>query len=140
MEKTARLFHCTLCHCQAVICSHCDRGNIYCGQSCSQQARIKNHRATNEVYQKSFQGRQRHAARQQRYRARQKNKVTDQGSSDLTSNVLLSSEPSGCETQKKTVIYCYFCGGKVPSFVRYRFLGNDRGEARHRYSAFPLGP
>ena len=140
MEKNARLFHCSLCHCQAVVCSHCDRGNIYCSHACSRQAHVKYHRAANQIYQKSFKGRRKHAARQQRYRQRQKNKVTDQGSSVPASNDVLIREFSEQETQNKAVIHCYFCGKKVSLFVRYRFLRNDREELRSRFPACPLGP
>jgi hypothetical protein len=31
METDARLFNCARCHRQVVICSRCDRGNLYCG-------------------------------------------------------------------------------------------------------------
>jgi len=29
MQSSARLFNCARCRRQVVICSHCDRGNIY---------------------------------------------------------------------------------------------------------------
>jgi len=39
MQSSARLFNCARCRRQVVICSHCDRGNIYCSKRCSQTAR-----------------------------------------------------------------------------------------------------
>ena len=30
MCRSARLYNCVRCHCQAIICSHCDYGNRYC--------------------------------------------------------------------------------------------------------------
>ena len=44
MQSSARLFNCARCRCQVVICSHCDRGNIYCGKRCSQTARRQSRR------------------------------------------------------------------------------------------------
>ena len=45
MQSSARLFNCARCRCQVVICSHCDRGNLYCGKRCSQAARRQSVRA-----------------------------------------------------------------------------------------------
>ena len=36
MQSSARLFNCARCRRQVVICSHCDRGNRYCGKRCAQ--------------------------------------------------------------------------------------------------------
>ena len=44
MQSSARLFNCARCRCQVVICSHCDRGNIYCGKRCSETARRQSQR------------------------------------------------------------------------------------------------
>lgn len=79
MQNSARLFHCARCRCQVVICSHCDRGQIYCGTSCSHQARRQSQRAAAQRYQRSYAGRLRHAQRQRLYRRRSQ-KVTHQGS------------------------------------------------------------
>lgn len=90
--KTARLYQCALCSAQVIICSNCDRGNIYCGVYCAKQARLENHRKSNRLYQKSFIGKINNAHRQSRFRERQNKKVTDQGSlakprSDLLSDI-----------------------------------------------------
>ena len=44
MQSSARVFNCARCHGQVVICSHCDRGNLYCGKRCSQAARRQSQR------------------------------------------------------------------------------------------------
>ena len=82
MEKpmqSARLYHCAHCYCQVLICSHCDRGNIYC-KHCAKAARREAVLLAGQRYQKTFRGRINHAARAKRYRERQKQKVTHQGS------------------------------------------------------------
>jgi hypothetical protein len=79
MEPTARLFNCARCRRQVMLCSHCDRGNLYCGRGCAQQARRESLSAAGQRYQRSRRGRFCHAERQRRYRARQQ-KVTHQGS------------------------------------------------------------
>ena len=76
---TARLFLCARCQAQVLVCSHCDRGQIYCAQGCAQTARRDAQRAAGRRYQASRRGRVNHAARAGRYRARQNN-VTHQGS------------------------------------------------------------
>lgn len=39
-SRSARLFQCARCHALTKICSHCDRGNVYCGD-CAIPARKK---------------------------------------------------------------------------------------------------
>jgi len=39
MQSSGRLFLCVCCRAQVVICSHCDRGQIYCAADCAQAAR-----------------------------------------------------------------------------------------------------
>jgi hypothetical protein len=80
MCRTARLFNCARCRRQVVICSHCDRGNRYCGKLCAQSARRQSQREAARRYQASRRGRFAHAARQHRYRRRRSAKVTHQGS------------------------------------------------------------
>ncbi len=91
MEKSARLFNCARCHRQVVICSDCDRGNMYCGSGCAQLTRSESVRSAGRRYQNSSRGRFSHAARQRRYRQRQKQKVTHQGSPPQAPNDLLNS-------------------------------------------------
>jgi Possible lysine decarboxylase len=59
----ARLFLCNRCRTQVLICSRCDRGQIYCAGSCAQEARRDAQRAPGRRYQKSRRGRLVHAAR-----------------------------------------------------------------------------
>jgi len=110
---------------------------IYCGPVCSQQSRVKRHRASNQVYQKTIKGRRKHAERQKRYRQRQKEKVTDHGSPDLASNDLLHGDPSQGVTGQKKLNSCYFCGNSVLSSVRVDYL---RYKQLRQPSSWPLGP
>jgi hypothetical protein len=92
MENTARLFNCARCHCQVVICSHCDRGNIYCGRRCAEHARKTSSRSAGKRYQRTYRGRIKHAERQRRYRALQ-NIVTHQRSASSPPNDSLPPHP-----------------------------------------------
>ena len=129
MEITARLFKCARCRCQAAICSHCDRGNIYCSGRCSQRARRESQRAAGRRYQTTFPGRRAHAARQRRYRARQQ-KVTHQGSpagapdDSLSGDSRGSTEPvrSSPAHPRSAEIRCCLCGCRCSAFVRQDFL------------------
>ena len=139
-KKTARLFNCHRCHQPVSIFSRCDRGNIYCGSTCSGRARALNHRIANHKYQLSLKGRLKHAQRQRCYRERQKaiaKKVTDQGSPVLPPNGVLPERPNEPSTRQVCVTHCHFCGEPVSLFLRNGFL---RHRERVDFSSWPLGP
>ena len=132
MCRSARIYNCVRCHCQVIICSHCDRGNIYCSGHCATQSRLEKQQDANSRYQSTVKGRCRHATRQQHYRQRQKQKVTYQGSVDLSSYDLLLDEPEREKTVIKVMIsplspdnsthYCHFCGCLCTQQLRWVFL------------------
>jgi hypothetical protein len=133
------MFLCGLCRAQVVLCSGCDRGQIYCARGCAVQARGRAQRATGRRYQASRPGRFAHAARARRYRARCKI-VTHQGSAEPAGGDLL-----GCETAvvaPEVVIqvgpsaqHCACCGVRCAGAVRLGFLRHPRRLARNR----PIG-
>ena len=120
--KTARLYQCAHCHCQVVICSDCDRGNIYCNGDCARIARLALHRQSNQTYQKTPTGRVRHAKRQERYRQRQKEKVTDRGSSVPPTDDVLVTPQEEIQPPQLCVVRCHFCGKAVPKSMRIEHL------------------
>jgi hypothetical protein len=71
-HATARRYLCARCRTQVLICSCCDRGNIYCNGGCAEAARRTKQRVAGQRYQDTSRGRRNHAARAERYRARQK--------------------------------------------------------------------
>ena len=105
-----------------IVCTHCDRGNIYCGSSCATQSRIQNHRIANQIYQKTFRGKQKHSARQRHYRLRQKQKVTDQGSAPVSQNDLLPVTENGAKKIVPALMHCHFCGKIVSPYLRNGYL------------------
>lgn len=126
---SARLYNCVRCHCQVIICSHCDYGNCYCSGKCSAQSRLEKQREANGRYQSSSKGSHLHAARQRLYRQRQKEKVTHQGSIELAPYDLLIVEPKRVTTNQKSAIltetstfYCHFCGSRCSELLRWTFL------------------
>jgi hypothetical protein len=78
MSETGRMYLCGLCRVQVVLCSSCDRGNVYCGRTCSQARRRASVREAGRRFQDSRAGRFAHAERARRYRIRRKN-VTHHG-------------------------------------------------------------
>ena len=133
METLARLFLCLCCRVQVLICSDCDRGQIYCAKSCATPARRRSLRAAGRRYQTSRQGRHKHAERMRRYRARQRlaaEKVTHQGSMPPAQNGLLASNPEVVATsptpRTTPAGHCHFCGVRCPDFVRRGFLHSRR--------------
>jgi hypothetical protein len=124
MEIPSRFFLCGRCRAQVLVCSYCDRGQIYCAGKCAQQARTASMRAAGARYQASRIGRFNHAARSRRYRARLRN-VTHQGSPPTQSDALLAVnstaavKPSVCASPiLPAVSRCYFCGRAQSAFVR----------------------
>ena len=129
MCTRARLFHCARCRRQVVICSHCDRGNRYCGKRCAQTARRQSQREAARRYQATRRGRFAHADRQRRYRQRRCAKVTHQGSRPLPPDDRLSvtsrtsarpgaaagADPGG---ERR----CHLCGRRCSAFLRQGFL------------------
>lgn len=131
MENTARFFNCARCRCQVVICSRCDRGNIYCPQ-CSQDARRTSLHAAGRRYQRTRRGRHTHAERQRRYRSRRE-KVTHQGSSCPAPSASLTTGSGDSAGQPKSVVKeqeacfrCSFCGCRCSTLVRQDFLHRRR--------------
>jgi hypothetical protein len=129
MQGNARLFHCVRCRCQVVICSHCDRGNIYCGKRCAESARRQSRREAGRRYQRTRRGRFAHAARQRRYRRRRRQKVTHQGSPPVLPDETL---PTASRTSARGSnvaaavagdgIRCHLCGRVCAPFLRQAFL------------------
>jgi len=69
---SGRLYSCVLCRRLTIICSRCDRGQIYCSPECSQKARRRKQRKANRDYQDTKKGRRKHAERTHRYRQRKR--------------------------------------------------------------------
>ena len=143
MCRSARLYNCVRCHCQVIICTHCDRGNIYCSGQCAQQARLEKQQNANSRYQSSAKGRSCHAARQQHYRQRQKQKVTYQGSVNLASYDLLLAKPKREKTVKKVITpsvltdksahVCHFCGCRCMQQLRWVFIHQQVDHVKQAY-------
>ena len=123
MTNSARIFYCVLCNKQCVICSCCDRGQIYCSKACSNCARRASCCAAGKRYQNSYRGRLNHATRQCCYRRRKRaeiKKVTHQGSPPSKRCAVLPS------ATKKGTDCCHFCGKAVDKFLRRGFLNHMR--------------
>lgn len=126
MDHSGRLFNCARCRTQVIICSDCDRNNIYCGKQCAKIARYQSLQAAGQRYQQSRHGQLKHADRQRRYRERQIEKVTHHSSSVLPSNDLLSpgqNRQVACSMQP--IIHglcCHFCKRLGIEFLRTGFL------------------
>ena len=69
-DEPARRFLCARCRAPALVCSHCDRGQIYCASGCAAVARQQSQREAVRRYQGSLRGRFKHAARTRRWRER----------------------------------------------------------------------
>jgi hypothetical protein len=136
IDPTGRLYLCARCGARVVICPCCDRGNIYCNRGCAEESRRIKQRAACRRYQLTLRGRRNHAARAQRYRARQ-NKVTHQGSLPPPPDVVMTraSALSAPHTKSPTPSAfphqppwpCHWCERPCSPFVRRGFLRRGRG-------------
>lgn len=111
-DEPARRFLCARCSAPTLVCSHCDRGQIYCAAGCAAAVRLQSQREANRRYQGSLRGRFKHAARTQRWRERQAllavpvaraematpQSVTHQGSPLPASDAVLVAVPSPVAT------------------------------------------
>ena len=152
-SAAARLFVCARCRLPVVVCSHCDRGQIYCAGTCAQEARQQAQRAAGQRYQTSRCGRLKHAARTSRYRTRQKI-VTHQGSLPEPRDGVVRSaattfatpaavkQPATASSHDKAMRSqnldpefwrCHWCERRCPPLVRQELLrrrGSRRGQQR----------
>lgn len=124
----SRLYHCARCHKQVILCTHCDRGNIYCAKACARIARKRSRCAAALRYQATRLGKFKHALSQKRYRVklRLQKKVIDQGSPlDLPPvpfPALNNDLPSAANGQ----FSCALCGRDVGDSLRYGYLNGIR--------------
>ena len=90
--RSGRLFLCARCRGQAIVCRCCDRGQIYCGAECARQARQEAQHAAAKRYAASPRGKRRQAGRSRRYRRRQREIITHQGSPPSPAGDLLPAD------------------------------------------------
>jgi len=129
MLPSARHYLCARCRCRVVICRHCDRGNAYCTGECAELARRESLRRAGARYRRTPRGQHHNAARQGRFRARKKEKVTHQGSLPILALVLLGLAlnprervPEPERETTRTAIHCQVCHRECSPFLRNRFL------------------
>ena len=125
------------CRAMFVCCSSCNRGQVYCGDSCRAPARLRQRRSANQRYQDTLRGRLAHSRRQHDYRKRQaarqqlpdQNKVTDHSSNaDLlvppsrrvsspywANGIFLTLLRAFCPANGFSV--CQFCGCRGRFFI-----------------------
>jgi hypothetical protein len=107
-DEPARRFLCARCRAPTLVCSRCDRGQIYCAAGCAGLVRQQSQRDAGRRYQCSRAGRFMHAARTRRWRERQAllavplagsematpQSVTHQGSPTPASDAVLLAVPT----------------------------------------------
>jgi hypothetical protein len=127
-ERTCRFDSCQKIFC---VCRRCDRGQRYCSLACRDTARKLRHRSAVAHYQRTPNGRRRHADHQralrERRRARAENKVTDPSSpaADTASSCGCDDARSAPQTRLQPLaprlptsprpippngLCCHFCG------------------------------
>jgi hypothetical protein len=131
MPASSRLYHCCRCHAQVIICSRCDRGQRYCAGECRHEARAVSLKRAGKKYQSTRSGSFNNAARQSRYREKNKQKVTHLGSAQKRLHYLLKirlTETKKTQTRPlpDTAYCCHYCGGACEPFFRQDFLHRHR--------------
>jgi hypothetical protein len=154
---SGRLFMCVRCRCEVVVCSCCDRGQIYCGVDCAEQARRQTLRGAGRRCQQTRRGRRMHAARMARYRAklaqsgvavampdegRPREIVTHHGSPAPATDDLVAggatamprNDASPAEPPGPAMTQCHWCGRCCLLPLRREFLrrcDHRRGRVGH---------
>lgn len=140
MKPSSRLYYCALCHSQCLICSSCDRGQIYCGYQCAQFSRTKSKREAEKRYQNTSRGRMNHALRQARYRNRLLKKVTDHTSTPLALSALIKSVKNKTKNTSVKPSYplfsCCYCHEPVSPWVRHGFLQQNPALTRLDWASY----
>lgn len=144
-ESPCRIFVCARCRCQVLVCRRCDRGQLYCAGTCAQKARHERQREARRRYQVTMRGREMHAERSRRYRARQQ-RVTDHGLTkpdndglSHRSNVDAVSRAPSFNRMPQTPPICHFCRRPASAFLRLSALRprRQRGRKDQFYGARP---
>jgi len=94
VDHPARLFVCARCRAQVLLCSRCDRGQRYCGRTCSRAARHDSRREAARRYQRSRAGRMAHAARSRRWRQRRSDQARKSATSDTSATNIVTRQGS----------------------------------------------
>jgi len=102
---------CGFCGENFLLCRKCYRGHSYCSNLCKREGYRKNQRSAQQNYEQTFMAKQRHAARQARYRKRQSEKVTHKSSFELLPTV----EQPQAEFHEGDV--CRRCGADVSVII-----------------------
>ena len=139
MSVSSRLYSCCRCHTQVIICSHCDRGQRYCAGDCRHKARLESTTRATKKYQQSRAGQFNNADRQHRFRQRQKQKVTHQGSARKPLHGLLKTRLTEIKKTQKpsfsgSTCHCHYCGADCEPFLRLDFLNSSRCKPLFRRS------
>jgi hypothetical protein len=142
-DHAARLFLCSRCCSQVVLCSPCDRGQRYCGQACSKATRKDHQRGAGRRYQTSSDGSLKHAERSRRWRLSQKQKlpaVAADSAQSVTHQGLQMPDAPGSVAQPLTTsapqqpvdvhaaihTHCWKCAAPLQPWLRQRFLCRSR--------------
>jgi hypothetical protein len=138
---SGRLFLCSRCHRQVVICRRCDRGQMYCGQDCALEVRRHNQREARRRYQATDRGRRMHADRSREYRARIRC-VTDQGPTpgrqpQKACAAAKAAQPPAMIAAGR-VTACYRCGNPVSDRVRLSPISPPRRRQIDDRSSRPM--
>ena len=137
--RSGRLFVCPRCREQAIVCRCCDRGQIYCGAECARQAREEAQHAAAKRYAESPRGKRRQADRSRRYRGRQREIVTHQGSPASPAGDLLPADAMAiprddvfpADLPRRSMAHCHWCGHPCLPQLRQSFLRRrDRRRGR----------
>jgi hypothetical protein len=131
MPLSSRLYHCHRCHAQVIICSRCDRGQRYCSGECQHLARTESRRRAAKKYQSTRAGKFNNAQRQQRFRAKNKQKVTHHGSTEKPLRDVLEIRLKTIKERQQSLrsgmaLQCHHCGALCEPFLRHDFLHRQR--------------
>lgn len=135
-ELIGRKLTCAWCHDLVVFCEDCDKRQRYCSEECAKLGRRMSLRLAGARYQSTFDGKRNHAARQEAYEIRLREKLTHQlFSLDRSSEIVEQAEQTtdqGYQPQPATpVLHCNSCGRRCDFVVRHYHGSSSRQRRKH---------
>ena len=130
-REAHREYRCGRCQRVVSICRFCDRGQRYCGPTCSSLARRESQREASRRYQQTEEGRRNHAARQNNYERRRRETLArqdvEQSGVPLKKRVGRMRKSSRRQRARIGASTCCWCQRHVSGWVRMSFISNRSG-------------
>lgn len=127
---------CAACGAVVIYCKDCDKRQRYCSRDCAKLGRQRSVRAAGRRYQRSRKGSQKHAARQEAYTKRCKQKLTHQLFSPGSSSEIVEPAEQKRIEPSTAAMHCNCCGRRCAFVVRSHLHRRRQTRKGEEYDCF----